>query len=1388
MNLLSWNARGLGNPTAFRFLRLLISEQAPCVLFLMETKLQAGSVDKFRNSLHFPNGFEVPRTGLGGGLMILWKTEAEVTLNNFSSNHIDCYIEFQDFPSFHFTGFYGHPQSSQRIHTWTLLKRCCDIAPNFPWLVLGDFNEILTQADKIGGPLRHNGQIEAFQRVVDCCHLEAAAFEGELITWSNKSQGQGNVKERLDYGFFNDVWYHRALKTIVSLAGVQLAEPTFKSRFRFEKIWLNDQDCLDIIFKYWDNSVSDPISQTLSNIQSCASHLQSWHHHKYGHMKKKIKKAHKHVEVLQNSSTTTSDHFSALQSSEKILDDLLAQEEEYWRQRSRVSWLKSGDSNTKFFHQRANARHSNNKIKKLTGDNGQVYTSSHDILQQIELYFTGIFSTQGVDQLALQAVLDTIPVTITPESCEALSAPFTAEDVYSALKSMSEDSSPGDDGMSVMFYTNYWHIVGTLVTSTVLDVLNNGGDPSSFNRTLITLIPKVKKPSRITQYRPISLCNVLYKLVSKTIVLRLQPYLAVVISEFQSAFLSQRLITDNILVAFEVLHSLKTRKRGSQGYATMKLDMSKAFDRVEWVFLEQVMLKMGFGLSMVELILRCLRSVSYSFLLNGSVQGSVTPHRGIRQGDPLSPYLFLICSEGFSRLLQFEESTGTLKGLKVSRSAPSITHLLFADDSVLFCRASRSSARAIHRCLDLYSRASGQLLNPEKSVLSFSPNTRSSEQLFFQQLLNMPIQPCHEQYLGLPSFSGRDKSQMFSGITDKIWKLMNAWREQLFSIGGKEVLLKAVVQAIPTYAMSCFQLPIKLCNQIEQLLTRFWWGKSANGNAIHWKNWKFLCKAKIQGGMGFRNFVHFNQALLAKQAWRILENPSSLLARMLKSRYFSNGSFFMATAGAQPSLTWKSIVWGKQLLIQGLRWRIGSGADVCCTSQPWIPGSSNFKPLLFLSNDHDVKVADFITPSRLWDVPKLQQFFSPPDVDKILSIPLSLFPCDDALLWHYTSSGLYTVKSGYQLASEEPVSSLPSSSLTSATWWQYFWGLKLPSKIRIFAWRAYHDALPTAATLQHRHISSTPQCPLCQIHLETINHAFFWCNRARQVWRNWESEINWHLSKTCPFSDFLVYVSSLLPSDKVEFFITILWCIWTARNAETHSKTPKTALQIWQFATTYIADFRTAQSSQYLTALNFKGSPVADQHNTTTTGTSSQAFSSASTCAPLPHSFAPQSRVSPAKPKWLAPPSGRLKLNTDVAVNVNTGIFGLAAILRDSNGDILAAMVKPMKGCVKPEEMEALAIAWSLKLLMTHRLSVDFVETDSLMVVNGLKSQTKGLSSFYVLLNDITFLLSNFPRAQISHVYRSANNEAHLLAKFALTVDSDCTWLEEVPPPLMTVM
>ncbi|KAM6548645.1 hypothetical protein CsatB_020321 [Cannabis sativa] len=221
---------------------------------------------------------------------------------------------------------------------------------------------------------------------------------------------------------------------------------------------------------------------------SCKTLLQFHHNCPFGIVQnsvtflKIIKITQDKVATLNNSKDTSPAHFDMLKSSEPILDELLAQEEECWKQCSQVSWLKSGDSNTKFFHQKANSRHSYNTIKSLIDDQGNEHSSLEGISRTIEEYFNNIYATDGIDSEALHHVISSVPCKITADMNQILTQPYTTEDVYTALNSMSEDNSPDLDGMSVMFYTNYWHIVGDLVTKTVLNILNNGVDPSSLTR------------------------------------------------------------------------------------------------------------------------------------------------------------------------------------------------------------------------------------------------------------------------------------------------------------------------------------------------------------------------------------------------------------------------------------------------------------------------------------------------------------------------------------------------------------------------------------------------------------------------------------------------------------------------------------------------------------------------------------------------------------------------------------------------------------------------------------------------------------------------------------------------------------------------------------------
>lgn len=240
--------------------------------------------------------------------------------------------------------------------------------------------------------------------------------------------------------------------------------------------------------------------------------------------------------------------------------------------------------------------------------------------------------------------------------------------------------------MPPLFYQNFWGLVGSDVTTFVLHFLNSSSLPTPLNHTCIILIPKTKNPERVSDFRPISLCNMLYKKFSKVLANKLKRVLPHLISEHQSSFLKGRLITNNILVAFETLHYMKNHNLGKSGFMALKLDMSKYYDWVEWSFLRDVMIKMGFNDKWVALVMECILSVCYSLLINGELMGNIKPSQGIRQGDPLSPYLFLLCSEGLHRMIKKAAGNGDIQGVSICRNGPKLTHLLFADDSLLFCR------------------------------------------------------------------------------------------------------------------------------------------------------------------------------------------------------------------------------------------------------------------------------------------------------------------------------------------------------------------------------------------------------------------------------------------------------------------------------------------------------------------------------------------------------------------------------------------------------------------------------------------------------------------------------------------------------------------------------
>ncbi|XP_040998143.1 uncharacterized protein LOC121244182 [Juglans microcarpa x Juglans regia] len=613
MKTLSWNLRGLGNPRSIRTFRDLITREVPDILFLQETRMKSQQLEFCKLKLGFRNCFGVDSVGRSGGLALLWKDEINVSIVNFSNNHVHAIVVNDDGGKWLLTGVYGHPDSNLRCEVWSLLK-ALGRGVNSPWLVFGDFNEILTNFEKYGGNLRCENQMREFREVLACCELRDLGYVGPCYTWSNRRERRKG-----------------------------------RRLLRFEAIWVGEKECSSIIEKVWQQvEGSASLICVIEGISACAIDLGKWNQNSFGHVQKELTSANRRLKFLQESDpylTILHEHSKAREEVQKWLQ----RDELMWKQRSRVLWLREGDSNSKFFHSKASTRRRRNNIVQLQDDSGNWFKGA-ETDRLITNYFSSLFST--AEQVDLGEIVSGIEAKVTAEMNVDLLKPYVAEEVALALKQMHPSKAPGPDGMSPVFFQKYWPIIGKSVTNSVLLALNTREFPRRLNHTFITLIPKKTSPSKVANFRPISLCNVLYKLLSKVITNRLKKVLPDVISDSQCAFVPGRQISDNVLIAYELLHFLRYKRIGRKGFMSHKLDMSKAYDRVEWVFLKKMMEALGFASGLIHIVMKCVCTVSFSVLVNGSPKGYIIPSRGIRQGDPLSPYLFLLCTEGLISLLK----------------------------------------------------------------------------------------------------------------------------------------------------------------------------------------------------------------------------------------------------------------------------------------------------------------------------------------------------------------------------------------------------------------------------------------------------------------------------------------------------------------------------------------------------------------------------------------------------------------------------------------------------------------------------------------------------------------------------------------------------------------
>ena len=352
------------------------------------------------------------------------------------------------------------------------------------------------------------------------------------------------------------------------------------------------------------------------------------------------------------------------------------------------------------------------------------------------------------------------------------------------------------------------------------------------NRTLIALIPKIQSPETLSNSRPISLCNIVHKIVTKIIVARLRPYLDKLISALQTAFVPGRKGIDNAIIVQEVLHTI-SKKKGRVGYMALKIDLEMAYNKLEWSFIRDMLIRANLPSDLIDIIMSCISTISMSILFNGEALDLIYLSRGIRQVNPLSPYLFNLCMEFLGQLIEEKCNAKLWQPVKASCSGPAFSHLFFANDLVLFAKADHTNCSAIRDFLDDFCSLSGQAISDAKSRVYFLPNVDRDSRESFCDILGFTSTPSLGKYLGIPIKHPGSSSQDFNFILDRMKTKLARWKANLLSLASRAVLIQASSAAIPMYVMQCTHILNKSLEGIDRVNRNFLWGSSESSKKIH---------------------------------------------------------------------------------------------------------------------------------------------------------------------------------------------------------------------------------------------------------------------------------------------------------------------------------------------------------------------------------------------------------------------------------------------------------------------------------------------------------------------------------------------------------------------------
>eukprot|EP00253_Pinus_taeda_P011344 PITA_11344 len=978
-------------------------------------------------------------------------------------------IRIPDFPSsFQIVNIYGPCQGREAFWLDLFAKSLMKM----PLMVVGgDLNFSLGRAEAWGPSAREDPLTDFFIHFLKEHILIDPSPISLAPTWRNRRSREDRIAKRLDRFLISEglIRLVPLFRQWVEATGnsdhfpifldLSFPPPKPPAAFKFNSSWLEEPSFNSLFKSTWisanRNATESKSFLFMENLKRLKIATKSWAKERQKNQNEELIKI---SEELKSLESTDSDGYSTQSSKDKILylekskSQILLAKEKEWRLKSRAIWLKAGDENTHFFHNYAKGRKSANTIWSLKDEEGRELKTFTELSSLGTRHFQKIFSDRGETTIAeIIRTTQCFPRFIEEGMNDDLTTPVSKEEVEAAMKSMGKDKSPGPDGWTVELFLHFFDLIGFDMAEVVEESRLRGEIYKPFNATFIALIPKKDAPESFEDFRPISLCNCIYKIIAKVIASRLVPILSRSISMEQFGFLEGRQIHEAIGVAQEVIHSVKKKKKKR---VILKIDLSKAYDRINWLYLRLLLTHLGFNYSFINWIMGCISNVSFAVLINGAATPFFKSQRGLRQGCPLSPLLFLLVAEGLSRLIHNARRSNKIKGIEVAINLY-ISHPLFVDDILIFSNGSYNELKELKDIFDLFMKATGMLINSGKSQVCVAGfNRRESTAMtnlfpFHTQSLDTSF-----KYLGFWLKPDAYKKEDWNWLIAKIEARISHWSFRWLSRAGRLTLLKSVLLAIPVYWVALTWIPKGVLEKIRRLCCRFLWAGSSENSVLPWVSWEKIARPKEWGGWGIKRLPEFSLSLAAKS--------------------------------------------------------VGDSKNVCIGRDPWVGCNQSYalSPGILRHLDrkgiHTLNQVEKVGLSTLWG----QAWKNAVDlgldfrwhnewssfIEELHRSNVRIKSEPDALLWAHSKSGNYSPKEGYAFLMDQKGWQVPE-------WWsRKLWKLKCPLKSRVFLWCLLKSKIPTWDILQNRFFIGPGRCPLCKVAEESISHLFTSCSTTITIW------------------------------------------------------------------------------------------------------------------------------------------------------------------------------------------------------------------------------------------------------------------------------------------------